>query len=144
MQGRAGGPDQMSGAELRRRVSEMTKYRMSGQIELMLQYFVPEVIVHCHSTKEGLFLPGVLRGRDALRENIRRIDAEYEPIDAEVLDILVEKANTAVRWRNAWRHRGSGYPRALDMAHFLRWKDGLVTEMFEYLDYHGMMALACG
>jgi ketosteroid isomerase-like protein len=122
--------------ELRRRVLSITSLRMSGEIDEMLQYFAPDVVVHYHCTKEGLFLPGMLRGATAFRENMRLTDAEYEPLGYEVLDVVVDKENTAVRWRNSWRQRGTGRLTTLDMAHFLRWRNGKVVEAFEYLDYH--------
>lgn len=142
MHPRAEGPSRKRECDLRRSVSEITKLRMSGRISEMMQFFADDVIVHYHCAKEGLFLAGVLEGIDAFRENIRITDAEYEPLDSEILDVLVEGDRSAVRWRNSWRNRGTGYTRMLDMAHFLHWKNGRVVEMFEYLDYHGMMALA--
>lgn len=136
-------PDQKN-SSLRCDIFEITRLRMSGRINEMLEFFAPHVVVHYHCAKEGLFLPGVLRGVDALRENIRLTDVEYEPMDMEILDVLVDGDRSAVRWRNSWRHRGTGYTRTLDMAHFLHWKNGRVVEMFEFLDYHGMMALYHG
>jgi ketosteroid isomerase-like protein len=136
-------PDQKNSSH-RCEIFEITRLRMSGRINEMLEFFAPHVVVHYHCAKEGLFLPGVLRGVDALRENIRLTDVEYEPMDMEILDVLVDGDRSAVRWRNSWRHRGTGYTRTLDMAHFLHWKNGRVVEMFEFLDYHGMMALYHG
>ncbi len=137
MRQRVDGPNQEDSRELRRSVLAITQLRMSGKIDEMLRYFAPDVVVQYHCTKEGLFLPGVLHGRAAFKENIRLTDIEYEPLGSEVIDILVENGNTAVRWRNSWRHRGTGSVSTLDMAHFLRWRNGQVVEVFEYLDYHG-------
>lgn len=137
MRQRVDGPNQEDSRELRRSVLAITQLRMSGKIDEMLRYFAPDVVVQYHCTKEGLFLPGVLQGRAAFKENIRLTDIEYEPLGSEVIDILVENGNTAVRWRNSWRHRGSGRVSTLDMAHFLRWRNRQVVEVFEYLDYHG-------
>lgn len=127
--------------ELRRRVAAIARYRMSGDIELMMRHFAPDVVVHCNCTKEGLFRPIVLAGRKAFAQNIRRIDAEYEPLDGEILDVLVERGKTVVRWRGRWRHHGTGCVYTFDMAHFLHWKGGLVVEMFEFLDHHGRQTL---
>jgi ketosteroid isomerase-like protein len=110
---------------------------MSGAFDAMMRHFSPEVVVRCHCAKEGLFLPGVLRGRDEFRENLRLTNLVYEPLGFEVFDILVEGETSAVRWRNSWRHRETGRVSTLDMAHFLRWRNGSVVELFEYLDHHG-------
>lgn len=137
MHQRVNEPEQESSRELRRNVFAITQLRMSGEIDEMMLYFAPDVVVQYHCTKEGLFLPGVLHGRAAFKENIRLTDIEYEPLGSEVLDILVENESTVVRWRNSWRHRGTGQVATLDMAHFLRWRNGQVVEVYEYLDYHG-------
>ncbi|WP_244594670.1 nuclear transport factor 2 family protein [Methylosinus sporium] len=121
---------------MRRNVFEITRLRMSGRIDEMMRYFARDVVVRYHGTKEGLFLPGVLHGRDAFKENIRLTDVNYEPLGGEVLAILVDGPKSSVRWRNSWRHRNSGRTATLDMAHFLYWRNGKVVEMFEYLDYH--------
>jgi ketosteroid isomerase-like protein len=125
------------GRALKRDVFAITQLRMDGALDAMMRFFSPDVVVRYHSTKEGLFLPGELRGIEAFRENLRLTDIEYEPLGFEVLDILVDGETAAVRWRNSWRQRGTGRISTLDMAHFLRWRDGLVVELFEYLDYHG-------
>jgi hypothetical protein len=143
MHPRTQGPGRKSDFDLRRSVYEITKLRMSGRISEMMQFFASDVVIHYHCAVEGLFLAGVLQGAGAFRENIRLTDAEYEPIDSEVLDLLIEGERSVIRWRNSWRNRGTGYTRTLDMAHFMHWENGQVVEMFEYLDYHGMLALAC-
>jgi ketosteroid isomerase-like protein len=109
---------------------------MSSRIDSMMQHFVPGVVVHYDGATEGLFRPGVGKGRDALCENIRHIELDYAPLDSEILDMLVENEKTAVRWRGRWRHRGTGCVYALDIAHFLRWEGGLIVEMFEFFDHH--------
>lgn len=125
MQPKIDEPDEEHRRELRRNVFEITRLRMAGRIDEMMRYFARDVVVRYHGTKEGLFLPGVLHGRD-------------EPLGGEVLDILVDGERTVVRWRNSWRHRNSGRTATLDMAHFLYWRNGKVVELLEYLDYHGL------
>lgn len=122
---------------LRRDIFAITQCRMAGAIDAMMRYFAPEVVVRYHCAKEGLFLPGELHGIEAFKENIRLTDVEYEPLGYEVLDILVQGERGVVRWRNSWRQHGTGRVVTLDMAHFLRWRNGAVVEVVEYLDYHG-------
>jgi ketosteroid isomerase-like protein len=137
LQPRADETDEERSHELKRNIFAITQFRMAGAIDAMMRYFSPDVVVRYHGTKEGLFLPGELCGIEAFKENIRLTDIEYEPLGFEVLDILVEGEATAVRWRSSWRQHGTGRVSTLDMAHFLRWRNGLVVELFEYLDYHG-------
>lgn len=117
---------------MRRRLVEITQARLAGRIDLVARHFAPDVIVHC--SKYGVFLPGVIQGRDSFVANLKRAEEEWEPLEGEILQILVEGARNAMRWRASWRHRGTGHVCPLDMAYFLRWRDGLIVEMHEYMD----------
>jgi ketosteroid isomerase-like protein len=89
-----------------------------------------------NSWTAGLFSAGKWRGREALRENLRRVEIDFEPLDAEILAILVEGDRTALRWVSRWRHRATGETYTMDMAHFLRWRGELVAEMIEFMGHH--------
>ena len=118
--------------EIRSRIAEMLRCRMSGQINQMLRYFAPNTVVHCASSREGLLPPGIWEGADGLRAMTRRTDENYEPLEHEILDILLDGQNAVVRWRGAWRHHATGKIYMIDAAHFLRWQNGLVVEMHEF------------
>ncbi|WP_051134350.1 nuclear transport factor 2 family protein [Methylocystis sp. ATCC 49242] len=136
MHGPGGRRGQNAAAELRRRVHEIIRLRMAGDVASMVRLFVENVELTYNCTKLGLFPAGQWRGRDALRENLRRTDIDYEPLDAEILSVLVEGDRTAVRWLGKWRHRATGQIFRMDMAHFLRWRNGLVAQMSEFVDHH--------
>jgi len=119
-------------SEIRSRIAEMLRCRMSGQINQMLKHFAPNTVVHCASSREGLLPPGIWEGADGLRAKTRRTDENYEPLEHEILDILVDGQNAVVRWRGAWRHHGTSKIFMIDAAHFLRWQNGLVVEMHEF------------
>lgn len=109
---------------------------MAGDHTQLVKLFGEDAELRYNCSKVGLFPPGRWRGRDALRENLRRTDIDYEPLDAEILCVLVDGDRTAVRWSSKWRHRGTGRVYPMDMAHFLRWRNGLVAEMNEFIDHH--------
>jgi len=139
MQGPGGGrASQIADGETRRRVHDLVRFRMAGDVKSMLGLFVEDVELTYNCSKVGLFPAGQWRGHDALRENIRRTDIDYEPLDAEILDILVEGDRTAVRWTTNWRHRGTSRRYRMDMAHFLLWRHGRIVAMNEFIDHHGV------
>ena len=84
-------------SEIRSRIAEMLRCRMSGQINQMLRHFAPNTVVHCASSREGLLPPGIWEGADGLRAITRRTDENYEPLEHEILDILVDGQNAVVR-----------------------------------------------
>lgn len=136
MHGSGGPAGQLAISERRRRVEQLVHDRMSGDIAATTRHFVEDVELNYNCGKIGLFPAGQWRGRDALRENLRRTDIEYEPLDSEILSIIVEGDRTALRWVSGWRHRATGRAYQMDMAHFLRWRNGLVSEMNEFVDVH--------
>lgn len=135
MHGPGGRSSQVADRETRRRVHEIVRSRMSGDISAMVKYFVEDVELNYNCARLGMLPPGHWRGRDALREHLRRVDIDYEPLDAEILTVLVEGDRTVVRWVSNWRHRATGKVCLMDMAHFLRWRNGLVAEMDEFVDH---------
>ena len=134
-------PAQLTGSEIRRRIADITYFRLAGELDALMTFFAPDVIVHYNCTKEGLFSPGVLKGRESFRANLQLTEEEYQGVDGEIIDILVENELAAVRWRTKWRHRGTGVVYTLEMAYFLRWRDDLVIEMHEFLDIPGATIL---
>jgi len=105
---------------------------MTYDVPTLVEHFVEDVVLNYSCSRHGLLPPGQWRGRDALRAHLRRVDVDYEPLDAEVLAVLVDGDNTVVRWLSSWRHRATGQIHRVDMAHFLRWRNGLVAEMHEF------------
>lgn len=135
MHGPGGRSSQLIESETRRRVHEIVRSRMSYDVSTLVEHFVEDVELNYSSSRLGLLPPGQWRGREALRAHLRRVDVDYEPLDAEILAVLVEGDNTVVRWISSWRHRATGHVHSMDMAHFLRWRDGRVSEMYEFRDH---------
>jgi ketosteroid isomerase-like protein len=135
MQGPGERSSQVIESETRRRVHEIVRSRMSYDVQTLVEHFVEDVELNYSCSRLGLVPPGQWRGRDALRAHLRRVDVDYEPIEAEILAVLVEGDRTALRWLSSWRHRATGQIHRMEMAHFLRWRNGLVSEMYEFRDY---------
>jgi ketosteroid isomerase-like protein len=129
-----GRPIQLSGSEIRRRLATITQHRLAGRLDQVVEHFAPDVTVYYNCTKEGLFAPGVMVGRGAFQASLRRAEEEYQALEGEIIDILVENENVAMRWRTRWRHRGSGRLWSVEMAYFFRWRGEKIVEMHEFLD----------
>jgi len=132
--GADGAPHQLSGADIRCRVANMTQSRIAENLNGFLSHFAADATVHYNSAKDGLFTRGTLEGRDAFRANLRQIQEVYRGVDCEILNILVEGDSAWVRWRSHWRHIGKNRIVTVYMANFLRWRNDKVIEMHEFLD----------
>ena len=80
-------------SEIRSRIAEMLRCRMSGQINQMLRYFAPNTVVHCASSREGLLPPRTYGRARTASTMTRRTDENYEPLEHEILDILLDGQN---------------------------------------------------
>ncbi len=141
MHGMGGGPRQAAENETRRRVHELISVRMSGNIAATVKLFTDDAELS-YNGRVGMFPAGHWQGSQALGEHLRRTDIEYEPLDFEVRDVVVEGDRTAVRWTSHWRRRATGEVYCMDMAHFLRWRNDRIAEMHEFLDHHAPSRMA--
>lgn len=126
----------MSAAEIRFAISEMLECRMRRHYDRFVTFVDPGVMLYCHSWREGMVGPGVWEGVEGLRELFRRTDKNYLPGDHEIIDVLVDGNEAAVRWRADWTRHENGRVYMNDAAHFLRWENGRVIEMHEFFDAH--------
>jgi ketosteroid isomerase-like protein len=135
----------LTASEIRRRIGEMLEARMSGRVGVMLRHFAPNAVFHCGSSREGMLPPGIWQGVEALRSVTRRSDENYEPLDYEICDIIVEGERAAVHWRSTWRSIGSRKIYEIDAAHFLRWNvdEALVVEMHEFFQRASLSTPYC-
>lgn len=131
---RANPPAELTCNEIRQRLVEITQARLAGRLDRVVAHFAPDAIVHYNCTKDGLFAPGTTYGRAGFLASLKRAEEEYQPLEGEIVEILVENAAAAMRWRTRWRHRGSGRLLSADMAYLLRWEGDCVVEMHEFLD----------
>ncbi len=133
----------LSAAERRFIVTEMLDCRMNQQYERFASYVDPAVVLHSHSWRVGVIGPDVWRGVSGVRELFRRTDENYQPLDYEILDIIVDGESAVVRWRAGWRRHENGRVDIIDAAHFLRWENGRVVEMHEFFDGHCPSTAGC-
>ncbi len=133
----------LSATEIRFIIAEMLDCRMRRHYDRFAAFVDPAVVLSCHSWREGMIGPGVWRGVEGLRALFRRTDENYFPCDHEIIDILVDGDQAAVRWRADWRRHENGRVYTNDAAHFLRWRNGRVVEMHEFFDAHCRSTPAC-
>ena len=85
--------NRLTGGEIRRRLEEITRFRLTGQLERMVEHFSPDVIVHYNCTQVGLFTPGIWRGRAAfltgqhgIRSGLTKVGFPGAPMGMSQLD----------------------------------------------------------
>ena len=117
-------------------ILQLVRLRMAGDIPALLKFVAEDVVLTFSGPRRGGYPDGQWRGHDGLREILRRTEIDYEPLDAEVQAALVEGDHSVLRWTSGWRCRATGAIHDLDMAHFMRWRDGRIAAVHEFVDVH--------
>jgi ketosteroid isomerase-like protein len=73
-------------------------------------------------------------GVEAVINIVRGINVDFEQLNNELSDILVDGGRLACRRTVKWRHRGTGRRGLVELAEFVRFEDGLIVELIEYRD----------
>lgn len=126
----------LGASDIRFIIAELLDCRMRRQYDRFLSFLDPDIVLHCHSWREGLIGPDVWTGADGLKQLFLRTDENYLPQDHEIVSVIVDGDRAAVRWRADWRRHENGRVYTNDAAHFLRWEKGRVVEMHEFFDAH--------
>jgi ketosteroid isomerase-like protein len=82
-----------------------------------------------------------VRGKAAATHALRGIFTHFESLGSEIHDIVIDGDRVAVRRTTRLRHRGTGRSEGIAVVDFLRFRDGLVTELTELLDSLAMARL---
>jgi ketosteroid isomerase-like protein len=142
LHGAGGRPTPTAERETRRRVHELVRMRMAGEIDAFMNVFVEDVELRCNGAKVAVFPADSWQGQAALREYLRRIDIDFEPLAAEVQDVFIEGDRTAVRWTARFRRRANGRVHEVDLAHFIRWRKDRIARLDEFVDDHAVSRAA--
>lgn len=142
MQGLGGRSAWVAESVTRRRVHELIRLRMAGDVDALLDSFTEDVELRYTCSRLGFFPAGGWQGRQALRDYLRRADIDYEPLEAEVKDVFAEGDRTAVRWTASFRRRANGRVHVMDVAHFIRWRQDRIASLDEFVDDHAVSRAA--
>jgi len=128
-------PPGLSGAEMRRRARRLLQFEAeSPEPDLLRQWFSPDVVSEFIGDRARTPYAGRHAGLETLLGIIRSIHVEFEQQPLAVSDFLVEDGRAAC-WRHVeWRHRGTGRAGISALADFVRFDNGLVTELIEFRD----------
>ena len=82
---------------------------------------------------------GPAHGKTRVAEAMASITVQYEHCGSTVHEMIIDADRVAVRRTAKIRHRGTGKVGTIEIADFIRFRDGLLLEWTEVVDF---MALA--
>lgn len=98
------------------------------------EFFHEDGVIHIIGTNRDYAFSGVYRGREQILSLLLRIDAEVEQGDHNILNVVVDGDNIAVRRMTSLRHHGTSAFTRIFVANLLRVRDGKIAEGYEYVD----------
>ena len=77
---------------------------------------------------------GLVSGKQAFHDRLKALDAEFDYVDIDIVDIVASEDRAAVQLRLTMRHRKSEREFVMPTAGFWTFRDGKVVEYAEYYD----------
>jgi ketosteroid isomerase-like protein len=119
---------------LRERVISIFAHWEAGNIDRMLDFATDDIVYFPPSTwRYAAYLRRIV-GKDAVREALRQREINYDRMTSTVHRIVVDGDEAAVHRTTTLRERGTGALHTFDCVNFLRFRDGLVSELQEFPD----------
>ena len=113
--------------------------RAAGDLRGMLELAAEDVVYNMRGNWAGFPYTRPVRGKKMVAEALAMIAVQFENLGSVVHDLVIDGDRVAVRRTAKIRHRGTGKVGEVDIADFVRFRDGLVVEFTEVADF---MALA--
>ena len=124
---------------IEKRIHALLDMRAAGDLRGMLEHAAEDVVYNVRGNWAAFPYTRPVRGKKLVAEAIAMIAMQFENLGSVVHDLVIDGDRVAVRRTAKLRHRGTGKVGEVDIADFVRFRDGLVVEFTEVAD---SMALA--
>jgi ketosteroid isomerase-like protein len=111
--------------------------RKAGDLEGVVKAFAPNAVMS---------LPGFVRaeGADEIRTTLKALIGDFEFLEINPVDLIVEGTRAALHWRLRLRHAPSGEIRETEVCDVWRFQNGLVVSFTQFCDTAMVAELAAG
>jgi ketosteroid isomerase-like protein len=123
------------------RIHQMLDLCSAGDMAGVLAYFSEDISYQMIGNWSMFPFPGPVRGKAAVTHAFGILFTHFQSLGSEVHSIVIDGDRVAVRRTTRLRHLGTGRSAGIAVVDFLRFRDGLVTELTELLDSLAMSQL---
>jgi ketosteroid isomerase-like protein len=124
---------------IERRVHALLEMRAAGNLRGMLDHAAEDIVYNVRGNWAAFPYTRPVHGKKLVAEALAMIGVQFENLGSVVHDLVIDGERVAIRRTATIRHRGTGKVGEVDIADFVRFRDGLVVEFTEVAD---SMALA--
>jgi ketosteroid isomerase-like protein len=123
------------------RIHQMLNLCSAGDMAGLMSFFSEDIAYRMIGNWSMFPFPGPVRGKAAVTHAFGNLFTHFQSLGSEVHDIVIDGDRVAVRRTTRLRHLGTGRSAEIAVVDFLRFRDGLVTELTELLDSLAMARL---
>lgn len=124
---------------VQQRIQALFAKRTAGDMGKVLELLAEDVQFSVKGHWTAFPYPGPARGKTMVAEAMATIIVQYEHCGSAVHEMIIDGDRVAVRRTAKIRHRGTGKVGNIEIADFIRFREGLLLEWTEVVD---SMALA--
>jgi ketosteroid isomerase-like protein len=124
---------------VQQRIQALIAKRTAGDMGKVLELVAEDVQFSVKGHWAAFPYAGPARGKKMVTEAMAAITVQYEHCGSAVHEMIIDGDRVAVRRTAKIRHRGTGKVGNIEIADFIRFRDGLLLEWTEVVD---SMALA--
>jgi ketosteroid isomerase-like protein len=119
---------------IERRVRAMLEMRAAGDLRGMLDYAAEDIVYNLKGSWASFPYASPVCGKKMVAQALAIIAMQFENMGFVIHELVIEGNQIALRRSVKLRHRGTGKVGNVDIADFLRFRDGLVVEFTEVAD----------
>lgn len=127
---------------LKERLSELYAARRNGNAEGFADGFAEDGVMRIMADSRLVPEAGPFHGRAAIAKGIRKLFENYEYVDGLIVDIVADVDLAVIRRQLTLRSRVTGAIGDFDVADFIRFRNGEIVELTQYMDTASLAVLA--
>ena len=116
------------------RVRHLLRLRAENNLREMMNYFAEDIVFVVSFNWMALPYAGPIKGKANVARALMSITTQYENLGSTVHSLLIDGEQVALRRTARVRHRGTNRVADVDIADFIRFRDGLVVALSEVAD----------
>jgi len=123
------------------RMRELVGLRLRGRLEELMQNFSEDCEMYMGGGTQFSAISGRYHGRDEVRQKMEFMQKLFMQITLEVVDLLVEGDDVAIRWKCKSRNQPAEPTSWLEGMTVVKFRDNLVVYYGNYVDTAALQEL---
>lgn len=127
---------------LKERLAELYAARRDGDADGFAAGFTADGVMRILADSRLVPEAGPYHGRPAIAKGIRKLFESYQYVDGLIVDIIADPNAAVIRRQLTLRSRSTGAIGDFDVADLIRFRNGEIAELTQYMDTASLAVLA--